>query len=550
VAAAGGPDAAEAVAEAFRLAEALRGQSVQRALNASAARNATSIPGLAELIRRSQDAKKQVETLYGFAVNILSARPEDRDSVQLESLRTRIEALQTARQAADRQIAREYPAYGQLLNPSPGTLADVRAALKPGEALVSTLATEGRTFVWAVSREGPVAFATPPLGAEAIRSAVAGLRRALDPGARVLGDIPAFDVEAAHGLYLALLEPVKAGWSGADTLLIVPHGALGQLPFALLPTQPSRLAADEGALFSRYRGVPWLARTHATVVLPSAGALLTLRSITPAATGRRPFVGFGDPYFSVAQAREAAAEQVATRPTPGAGSGLTLRDVVVSPGAGARERRLAMLPRLPDTAEEIRVMARALGADEQRDVYLGTAANERTVNTLDLSRYRVVAFSTHGLVPRDLEGLTQPALALTAPEVAGVEGDGLLTMEKILALRLNADWVVLSACNTSNGAGTGGEALSGLGRAFFYAGARALLVTSWPVETTSARALTTELFRRQEAAPSLSRARALQQTALSLMDGPGFLESSSGRVAFSYAHPIFWAPFILVGDGG
>jgi CHAT domain-containing protein len=123
-------------------------------------------------------------------------------------------------------------------------------------------------------------------------------------------------------------------------------------------------------------------------------------------------------------------------------------------------------------------------------------------------------------------------------------------MEEILGLRLNADWVVLSACNTAGGRGTGSEAVSGLGRAFFYAGARALLVSNWPVETTSARALTIELFRRQQVQSNLTRARALQQTMTWLMDGPGFVDPRTNTVVFSYAHPIFWAPFTLVGDGG
>jgi len=162
----------------------------------------------------------------------------------------------------------------------------------------------------------------------------------------------------------------------------------------------------------------------------------------------------------------------------------------------------------------------------------------------------VIAFATHGLVPGELDGLTQPALALSAPEVAKVGGNGLLTMEKILALRLNADWVVLSACNTASGNGAGSEAISGLGRAFFYAGARALLVSNWPVETTSARALTTDLFRRQATDQRLSRARALQQTIIGLIDEGRFVDPATGRVVFSYAHPIFWAPFTLVGDGG
>jgi CHAT domain-containing protein len=190
-----------------------------------------------------------------------------------------------------------------------------------------------------------------------------------------------------------------------------------------------------------------------------------------------------------------------------------------------------------------------MNADLAREVFLGARANEETVKTLDLRRYRVVAFASHGLVPGDLEGLTQPALALSAPDVADVEGDGLLTMDKILSLRLDADWGVLSACNTASGQGAGSEAVSGLGRAFFYAGARALLVSNWPVETTSARALTTDLFRRQQQSPGVSRAHALQQTMNWLIDQGTFVDTKSGNPVFSYAHPIFWAPFTLIGDG-
>ena len=109
---------------------------------------------------------------------------------------------------------------------------------------------------------------------------------------------------------------------------------------------------------------------------------------------------------------------------------------------------------------------------------------------------------------------------------------------------------MLSACNTANGAGAGAEAISGLGRAFFYAGARALLVTHWPVETRAARTLTTDLFRRQAAAPGVSRAAALQATMIWMIDEAGVVNPESGEVVFSFAHPIFWAPFALVGDGG
>ena len=170
------------------------------------------------------------------------------------------------------------------------------------------------------------------------------------------------------------------------------------------------------------------------------------------------------------------------------------------------------------------------------------AATESNVKAQDMSGYRIVMFATHGLVPGEMPGLFQPALALSNPALSGEKEDGLLTMEEILALKLRADWVVLSACNTASPSGEGSEAVSGLGRAFFYAGAKALLVSSWPVETVSARLLTTDIFRRQSESAATSRAGALREASLGLM--------KQGTPAYSYAHPLFWAPFIIVGDGG
>jgi CHAT domain-containing protein len=195
------------------------------------------------------------------------------------------------------------------------------------------------------------------------------------------------------------------------------------------------------------------------------------------------------------------------------------------------------------------VHRRKTGLEPQNVLFLQKDANEKKIKEIDLSQFRIIAFATHGLVPGELNGLTQPALALTAPDVAGISGDGLLTMEEVLALRLNAEWVILSACNTGTAAGAGAEAASGLGRAFFYAGARTLLLTNWPVHSASARELVTDVFRRQSANPGLTRARALQQAIVALMDGAGWTDEA-GKTLFTYAHPLFWAPYILIGDGG
>jgi len=169
---------------------------------------------------------------------------------------------------------------------------------------------------------------------------------------------------------------------------------------------------------------------------------------------------------------------------------------------------------------------------------------------MNLADRKVIAFATHALVAGDLDGLAQPALAFSSPEVTGDSDDGLLTMGNILKLKLDADWVVLSACNTGAAQGEGSEAVSGLGRAFFYAGSRSLLVSMWPVETTSARTLVTETFRLQQADKHLTRAAALQRAMLAMIDEAALKDDATGKIIASYAHPLFWAAFEIVGDPG
>jgi CHAT domain-containing protein/tetratricopeptide (TPR) repeat protein len=549
------PNAAE---DAFRIADAVRGQGVQRALAQSSARAAASDPALTEFVRQEQDTQKQVGALQGLLTNILSA-PE-RDDAAVRALRTQIDSLRAARAAIRQEIERRFPDYANLIDPRPATVEQTRRSLRSGEALIATYVGQTQSFVWAVPQTGPVAFAGVKLGRAEIGDTVAALRKALDPNAASLGDIPAFDVARASKLYDQLLKPVEAGFANAAALLVVPHDALGQLPFGVLVTSPVQLAAerDGEALFSAYKPVPFLIRKAAITQLPSVASLATLRSLPPAPANRRAFIGFGDPWFSAEQmveARtEAAAAQTAGLATRGAANRLQTRGLPLvrrsAPATtGIDSAELANLPRLPDTADEVRGIALALNAAPS-DLYLGAAANEKNVKTVDLSNRRVVMFATHGLIPGDLNGLLQPALALSAPNVADIDGDGLLTLDEVLGLKLNADWVVLSACNTATGDGAGAEAVSGLGRAFFYAGTRALLVSNWPVETTSARALTTDLFARQARDANLARAAALQQAMLGLLDGPGFVDPTSRQTVFAYSHPIFWAPFSLVGDGG
>ena len=539
----------DATDETFRMADVAHAKSVHSAIAATSARAASGDGALAGLIRQTQDTDQQIEALSDMLKATLDIPRDQQDPKALEQLRKDVGQLKTARATLRKEIERQFPQYAQLINPKPVGIAEARAKLKPGDALVVTYFSEGRGYVWAVPAQGDIAFGAIGMSESDTVAALDTLLKSVNSNAAGIDDIPPFDVGLAHNLYAALLEPVAAGWKDAKEIIVVPHGALGRLPFSLLVTSKVDQPVEQQAkgMFAGYRDVPFLIKAKAVSHLPSVSALMSLRSMQAGSPSRKPFIGFGDPLFSAEQAQRAQAQatiQVAMR----GGQALRLRS---SPNTGSMmSAELAQLPRLPDTAVEVLEIARALGADQDNDVILGVKASEENVRTMKLDDRRVVMFATHGLVPGELDGLTQPALALSSPDIPGVKGDGLLTVEKILGLKLDADWVVLSACNTAAGEGGGAEAVSGLGRAFFYAGARALLVTHWPVETTSARELTTDLFKRQAANPQLDRSAALREAMVEMLERGERVDAATKQPIFAYAHPMFWSPFALIGEGG
>jgi len=538
-------------AETFGLADAIRGRSVQAALAASSARATAKDPALAELVRKEQDLGKQINAQLGTLTNALSLPSGERDEKGVQAINASINSLRAERLKARQEISQRFPAYADLVSPRPPSVEQIKATLTDGEAMLSFYFGQNSSFVWAVPKSGPVAFAAIKATSGDIESKVRKLREALEPHAAMISDIPPFDLKLAHELYSLLLQPVESGWKPAKNLILVTNGALGLLPLSLLPTAAAEARSDDDPLFASYKNVPWLARTHAVTTVPSAAALRTLRQLPPGKANRGELIAFGDPYFSKEQEAEAVdGDKVRVADAGGnttRGGPLKRRNSPKLDGVDSAE--LAMLPRLPDTSDELKSIALALQADPSKVLNLGKQASEQAVKTMDLSGFKVLAFATHGLVPGELNGLSQPALALSSPTVTGGEGDGLLTMEEILALKLDADWVVLSACNTGTGAGAGAEAASGLGRAFFYAGTRALLVTNWSVHSQSARELVTDLFKRQAQDPKLTRGEALRLAMMALVDGPGYA-GADGKTEFAYAHPLFWAPYTIIGDGG
>jgi CHAT domain-containing protein len=281
-----------------------------------------------------------------------------------------------------------------------------------------------------------------------------------------------------------------------------------------------------------YRDAAWLMKRHAITVLPAVTSLKALRLFGRKERGAKPLVGFGDPIFGPEQPEisPVRSAKVAAK-TRAYGDYWT--------GSEINRAALASAPRLPETADELKAIAQKLGAPAS-DVYLRGTATVTNVKRAKLSDYRVVYFATHGLVAGEVKGLGEPALLLTLPKEPSPFDNGLLTASEVAQLKMNADWVVLSACNTMAGDKPGAEALSGLARAFFYAGTRALLVSHWAVDSQAATRLTTSTFEQLRLNPGIGRAEALRRAMLEYMN-----DISNPLNAY----PAFWGPFAIVGEG-
>ena len=319
-------------------------------------------------------------------------------------------------------------------------------------------------------------------------------------------------------------------------MLVVPSGALTALPFHLLVTEKPAAAIPDK--FDGYREAAWLLKRQAVSVLPSAASLKTLR--VAGAQGAKHQADDGL-WRSLVQSGLEARRWPAFQQDRGAR--VARRPAAYTDfwqGAGVDRARLAgALSQLPDTADELNAVARDLGVAAS-DIHLGEDASETTVKRAPLADYGIVYFATHGLVAGDVKGVAEPSLVLSIPKQPTEFDDGLLTASEVAQLKLNADWVVLSACNTIAGDKPGAEALSGLARSFFYAGARALLVSHWAVDSEAATRLAISTFDRLKADPKLGRAEALRQAMLAYLN-----DTSSPRNAY----PAFWAPFALIGEG-
>lgn len=524
----------QALDDALNAVQAGTQSSAASAVNKLAVRLAAGSDRLAQLVRRDQDLASEAETLDKAIVSAVSKERARRDAAAEQKSRDRLAAIANERAGLQKTFAIEFPSYAALSNPLPLKAREMQALLSDQEALVLFAVTEKESYVFAMTRDR-VDWKSLPIGAGGLSQNIAAFRRGLDIGkaSDASGKSGLFDLALANELYGTLLAPVEALVKDKPSLLVVPSGALTALPFHLLVTEKPAAAVPDK--FDGYRQAAWLLKRQAVSVLPSAASLKNLRVFARKDESTKPMTGFGDPWFNPD-----------LKPADGAHSRTAARSLVAGAytdfwqGAGVDRSRLAgALSQLPDTADELNAVAKDLGVAAS-DIHLGEDASETTVKRAPLADYGIVYFATHGLVAGDVKGVAEPSLVLSIPKAPSDFDDGLLTASEVAQLKLNADWVVLSACNTIAGDKPGAEALSGLARSFFYAGARALLVSHWAVSSEAATRLSISTFDRLKADPKLGRAEALRQAMLAYLN-----DTSSPRNAY----PAFWAPFALIGEG-
>jgi tetratricopeptide (TPR) repeat protein len=524
----GQEDVARITEEAFEVGQLAEASGTAGALAKMAARFASNNDAMANLIRRKQDVTERRNLEDARLLRVAALLPQQRDAAAESRSRAEIGRLQREIAALDDELARGFPQYQQLSRPEPVPAKQVRDLLEPGEAML-VYSIDMSSFLWIVKHDRIILM---ELGVDADRVAkqVAQVRGEMEMDAR--GIAKPVSLAVLHELYEQFVAPAVAQLGDVKHLIVVPAGPLQSLPFSMLvATSPPPGKRDD----VDYTTVDWLVRRYAISVLPSVGAIQALRHFARPVTASRPFAGFGDPLIGTASGatRRAAAPLSVRQLFSGKAStnSLELADV----------DQIRSAVRLPETADELRAMARALKSGNEA-LWLQDRATEANVKGLDLAQYRVLAFATHGVMAGEVKGIGEAGLVLTPPAKASIADDGYLSASEVARLKLNADWVVLSACNTAAPDGTpGAEGLSGLAKAFFYAGARSLLVSHWPVASEATVPLTTRMLAEYEAHPSAGKAEAHRKAMLALIDAPPPAQ---------YSHPIFWAPFVVVGEGG
>lgn len=399
------------------------------------------------------------------------------------------------------------------------SLDEFRKQLGPGEAVFASVVGTSESYVWGIAADR-VHFARANAGAAEIAESVGALRASLAAtGGGGQLSVPPYEAGVAFDLYSSTIARVLPGLQGAKHVYWYGDGALGALPPAILVTRAP--ARNRISSLAEFNDTQFLVDDFSLSALPDLylGKTAFLHPNRDA-TGTVTFAGFGAPLLSDEELQQD-----------------TLSSSFELAG-GVAVDELRSLAKLPAAKTELDSLGSVF---DSPDIWLGREASEANLRTATLSSYRVLAFATHGFTRSDIKGQIYPSLLMAPPEtVTSTINDGLLTTLEIGRLELDADLVLLSACNTATSDGRpDAEAFSGLAQAFMVAGARSLLVSHWPVASGAASDLSVDTVSRWQSGVSLP---------LSLQES--IQKMRRNATTDIEAHPFYWGPFVLANDGG
>ena len=503
-------------AEAFDAFQLARTSIIDKTIAKAQARLRNDDPNILALVEQLHSTQRQIDVDRAELSIEQSLPDQDRSRIVEARLLNKITVNQRSVSAINAQVATQFPGYHQLTNPKSIDLIEMRKRLGEREALVSFIIGKKRSFIQVIKRQGSYV-ETISEGEAALLESVNALRRALEIQG---GAVNEFNMLRSHELYKILFGRVESHIQGIDHLIIASTGALASLPFGLLITA----APKDG----NYSTALWLGQSVAISHSPSLQAFYTLRGAVPQRIPPKVMLAFGDPVLAGAKPGLSGIAAVLSK----AGDGCR-------PAGPMDGSVLRALSSLPETSAELKTIAGILGA-EASTLFLREQATEENFRAQNLEDYRVLYFATHGLLPGELKCQNEPGLVLTpaAGQADSKNTDGLLEASEIAALKLNADMVVLSACNTAGSGGKfGGEALSGLAESFFFAGARSLLVSHWQVPSGATAQLMSAAFLTLGPELKGGASKALMAAQATLI------------AKKETAHPFFWAAFVVIGDG-
>lgn len=523
--------------KSFEIFERKQGRVFLEEMGKSGARN---FAGLPETVRQKEnDLENQLATVQADLVSEKSKLDKDRNAERIGSLEGRRAALKAEKEKLEQEIKTEYPDYHALKYPQPVNLEGLqKEVLKPGEAMLLYGVMREQSCLWAVTKADYGLFtvadgeATLQGKIDAFRKGPDSVIKAIQKGTtqakleRTISRSQHRINQAAQDLYQTLLpDRARKMIAGVKTLYVIPTGPLYGLPFEALVTQV------DSSQTPRY-----LVEDHAVIYLSSASLLKTIREAQQRRkeTPPYPFLAFAHPVYRDSAETDKRKESLQSK---GIVTTNSLRNSAYLDLMGG------VFLELPETEIEAREIKAILKApDGSGPLQLRQNASRSRVLALNqngqLDDYRYVVFSCHGILPGEVNRIAQPALVLSNPDPQ-TNTEGYLTMADVFGIKLNADMVTLSACNTGRGKAEKGEGVRGLTRAFMYAGTPAISVTLWSVESQSARKLSTGLYGNLQ--ESKNRAEALRQIKLRLIKG------EEGEL---FRHPFFWAPMVIFGDKG